>query len=48
MKEELFLVILGNFICPLLVYFLTEKLKNHSSKFGDRESGNNSSSNEEE
>ena len=44
MKEEIFLIVLGNLICPLLVYIITEILKNHSSKFGDSESGNNSSS----
>ena len=48
MKEEIFLVILGNFICPLLIYFITEKLKNHSSKYGNGESGNVSSSDKEE
>lgn len=47
MKEEIFLIVLGNLICPIRVYLITEKLKNHSSKFGDRESGNSSSDKEE-
>ena len=47
MKEEIFLIVLGNLICPIRVYLITEKLKNHSSKSGNGESGNSSSEKEE-
>ena len=32
MTEDFFLIILGNFICPVMVYIVCEKVKNHSSK----------------
>lgn len=31
MKEEIFLIVLENLICPIQVYLITEKLKNHLS-----------------
>lgn len=38
---------LNNFVYPLRIAFIVKKLKNHSSKSGNGESGNSSSEKEE-